>query len=661
MSQNQPTTNTPFVIQTENDGSTIDIRRIIGLVLRYWYIALIFPILGFVIGFTYTRYLVPVYKSTGTIMIRKDDKNKSSRSNTNIDATSLFSANVSNVADEIEILKSRSLMTTVLKELNLNPSYIANGRIKSSEYYNTAPVKLDSFVLSSEAYEKGLSLTINIVNSQNFEIVKGENKTVAQFGVPFTYQGCFFRLINTDPTGTGIHTIRFDNMERMANSVISRLKVSVIKAEAGISNGIMISLEDAIPERAEAIINKLVDVYNQSGVLDKSRADQNAMRFIDDRIQLLESELSGVERDIEAYKKKEGISADIVTDLPFLYNKLGVTDSKMTELEIRKAVFKALSDNINKQVSTNTFELMPVNLTDNSSSVTGQIGEYNKLILERERLLQYAKKENPSVVLLENQLRDWQRNIRANIDNNLSNIGQEINLSLDKFRADNASVTKRLRDIPEKQRELTEIGRLKGIKESIYLFLLQRREETALSLATTVPSARVLDPAMSSSVPIRPNKTQIVMTAFLIGVIVSALIIYLLILLNDTVETEEDIRAQTATPFLGFITLGRDVKKQIVVEKGSRTSTAETFRLLRSNLQFMMAASTNKTVLITSSMSGEGKSFIVLNLGVSLALTNKKVVILGFDLRKPKLISYLQNTSDKSETEGITNFLVGDV
>ena len=646
--------------QSESVDSSFDLRKIINLFWRYWYIALLFPLLGLALGYTYTRYMVPIYKTTGTIMIRSDDPNKGSHSNSNIDPTSLFRANASNVVDEIDILKSRSLMTIILRELNLNPSYTNHGRIKRSEHFNTAPIKVDSFVLSTTAFKNGISLRINIVDKFKFEIVKDETKISAQFDVPFVYDSCFFRIKYTDMRVKGTYTISFDNIERMANNVISRMKISVINTEAWVSNGIMITMEDAIPERAEAIINKLVEVYNLSGVEDKSRADQNALRFIDERIQLLERELSGVERNIESYKKKEGITADVATDLPFLYNKLGESDTKVADLEIRKAVFKALSESITKQTNTNTFELMPGNLTDNNTSITGQIVEYNRLILEHERLLQYARKENPLVVALEKQLHDWQNNIRTNIDNNLNKISQEINLSLDKFRSSNASVTKQLHSIPERQRELTEIGRLKGIKESIYLFLLQRREETALSLATTVPSARVLDPAMSSLLPVKPDKRQVVISSFLIGLIMAALIIYVLFLLKSTVENEDDIRAQTSTPFLGYVTIGES-NKQIVVDKGSRTSTAETFRLLRSNVQFMLAVSENKIVMITSSMTGEGKSFITLNMGVSLALTNKKTVIVGFDLRKPKLTSYLQNTSDKTDNQGLTNYLVGDI
>ena len=312
--------NTPVVIQTEQESSSLDIRRIIGLVLRYWYILVLLPLFGLAAGIIYTRYLIPVYRITGTIMIRKDDKQKSSRGGGNIDPSNLFSTNVSNVADEIEILKSRALMTEVLKELNINPSYVGKGRIRNSDYYTTAPIKVDSFSLDSLA--SGFSLEVNVLDNQNFELVQETKKNPHRFGEPFTIGSSLFKISFVGGSETGLFGIQFTPWDKLASSYLAAMKISPIKGEGGVSNGISITYEDAIPERGVDILNKLVEVYNRSGVEDKGRADRNAISFIDDRIVLLTRELGDVEKNIESYKKREGITVDPGSDVSFLYAKL---------------------------------------------------------------------------------------------------------------------------------------------------------------------------------------------------------------------------------------------------------------------------------------------------------------------------------------------------
>jgi tyrosine-protein kinase Etk/Wzc len=652
----------------QEDNKPMDIRRLFGLIRRYWYLLVILPFLFVSLAVLYTRYLVDQYKITSTILIRKDDKQKSSKSVGNFDASSLFNGNASNTADEVEILKSRTLMSEVLTQLKINPLIYAKGRLKNSQYYDDKPISVDTYYLPEKIRENpiGFVLDINVLDNTSFEVLQDKQKINCKFGVPFTTKdSCYFSISKRTDKATEQKTfsINFNGLEILSKNYLSKLSVVPIKgaSSSGSSNAITISLEDEIPKRGVAILSKLIDEYNRFGVEDKNRSDKGALTFIDSRVDLLTNEVNVAEHNIEDYKKAQGISADAASGLNFLFNKIGSSDSRITELEIRKSVFQALKESFNTQETKNDFTLMPTNLVENNSPIAPQIVEYNKLVLERIKLLKFAKKENTAVISLENQILDTRKVIQDNIETNLRNLQQEITLSLDKLKSENTLASKQLRETPTKERGLLEITRLKNLKESIYLFLLQKREETALSLATTVTNARVLDPPISSTTPIKPNKRQIIFIAAFIGLLIAISFTYVFILLHDSIETEDDIRNNTSTPFLGYLTMNKGSEKQIVVEKGSRTATVETFRLLRSNLQFMLASTTDKTVLITSSMSGEGKSFVTLNLGVSMALSGKKTIIIGFDLRKPKLTSYLQNTSDKGDNEGLTNYLVGDV
>lgn len=644
-----------------NKDSGFELDKVIVLLYRYWLIILILPILTLISGIIYVTYLIPIYKATGTILITNDEKQRSGGTGA-VDASALFSANVSKTADEVEILKSRNVMMEVLKELRLNPTCYQKGKVKVVEYYLNCPLKIDS--LHVQDVEAGFRVEIKVINKDSYNIILNKNNTLqARFGENIKIDSNEIRLSTTEDLSNKEFIIEFNNWEALSSSYVNRLKINPIASEAGISNGLLLSFEDPIPKRAVQVIKTLVEVYNRLGIAYKSKADKNAIQFIDGRITLLSSELASVEKDIEQYKKQKGLSADVGSTFGYLLGKVGTSENKVTELEVRKSVLNALRETLlnNTQES---YKLMPIQLIENSGGLANNIGEYNKLILDRDRLLKFAQPNNPSVLQLEEQLKKLRENISENINNNLKQLEQEIGISLAKFKAENKDAAQKLKESPQQERELIEIGRQKSIKEAVYSFLLQKREETALSLATTVPNARVLDAPLSSG-PIRPNKQQIIISFFLIGVILAAIIIYIKFLLNDKIESEDDIRLLTNLPFLGYITQG-NIGSNIVVKKGSRSSIAETFRLVRANLQFMLANAPHKVVLFTSSISGEGKTFVALNLGLSLAFLGKKTIVLGFDLRKPKLHKYISeenshSTSSNSFIKGISNYLIGEI
>jgi tyrosine-protein kinase Etk/Wzc len=651
--------------QQPDDEKAIDVHRLLSLARRYWYLLVVFPLLCTGLAYFYTRYATSQYKIASTILIKQDENKKEAKSGGSFDASALFMGNASNVSDEIEILKSRTLMASVLSELKLNPTIRAKGRMKNTPYYNNYPIVVDSFALSEKVNESNIDFTleVKIIDNLHFEAQRGKNKVSSQFGIPFKMDSCFFILKKMREVEPKSFLITFQSIGSISKDYLEKLTVSPIKGAGGSgnSNAISISLIDELPKRGVAVVDKLVEIYNRFGIEDKNSGDKSALKFIEDRVSKLTGEVNSSEIDIENYKKAQGILANVTSGEGSKVTQTVTLANKITELEIKKTLFNLLLESLNKQSSNGEFDLMPTNMVDNNPSMAMQIAEYNKLILERLRLLKFAKKENSSVALIESQIINIKTLIQGNLDATLKNVQQEITYSLARFTSEKAVAGQELSKIPTQERGLLEITRLKNLKENIYLYLLQKREETALSLATTVANARVLDTATSSASPIKPNKVQVILLAAILGLILSIVIVYIKVILNNTIENEDDIRAHTATPYLGYITEEEGSKNAIVIDKDNRTATAETFRLLRSNLQFMLATSPNKIVMITSSMTEEGKSFITVNLGASLALTNKKTVIIGFDMRKPKLSSYLRNkkTTDKTE-KGLTHFLAGE-
>jgi tyrosine-protein kinase Etk/Wzc len=334
-------------------------------------------------------------------------------------------------------------MADVLSELEINPIIYAKGRLKNTPYYNNSPIIVDTFYIPESV--KTVKLDIKITDKQNFEALKGKERVLGQFGIPFTLDSCFFVIKRVmDEKDQKLFIINFKKIDIASQDFLGKLTVTPIKGTGGTGNAISISMEDEFPVRGVDIVNKLIETYNRSGIEDKNSGDKNALAFIDNRVQKLTDEVNSGEKDIESYKKTQGIIADATSGINYGLGKLGASDNKITELEIKKAILNSLAESLATQNSNNDFSLMPANLVENNPSIAFQATEYNKLILERLRLLKYAKKENTAVILLENQIQDTRKIIKDNINTALNNLKQEITVALPKFKAEYAAADQEL-------------------------------------------------------------------------------------------------------------------------------------------------------------------------------------------------------------------------
>jgi tyrosine-protein kinase Etk/Wzc len=540
------------------------------------------------------------------------------------------------------------LMQRVLTELSLNTSYFKDGRVRTTELFGqNVPIKMIISKLDSSAYNK--SITIYLKDNNNFDIEDEEGGfTKHQFGKEIRKPyGTFTVVASSDSKSTYINEVivKFHDLRKLADGYNSGLKVEPVNKNASV---LTLSLTSPVPEKGKAIINKLIEVYNKEAVEDKNLIAGNTIEFIDERLKFLTTELSDVEKDVEQYKRENELT-DVSSEAKLYMEQASEYNKQLAEFEIQIDVLNSLNQYL-KRPNTQ-FELVPSTLNIQDPTLMGLTARFNELQLERERLLRTTTLNNPLVENINDQL----ANLRVNILENLGNIKRGLTITKNNLQASSAQFQSRINQVPSIERELLEINRQQGIKEGLYLYLLQKREESALSLAASVSNSRVIDPAIATDNPISPKRSLTYLIALLIGLGIPFAGIYLKDFLNDKVQEQKDVERATNTPILGQIARASS-EEAIVVTKENRSPVAEMFRLIRTNLQFAAAGKENKVLMITSSMSGEGKTFFSINLAASITLTGKKVIILGFDLRKPRLLQDL----NLADGPGISNYLVSD-
>ncbi|MHC2990863.1 capsular biosynthesis protein, partial [Pontibacter sp. HJ8] len=535
-----------------------------------------------------------------------------------------------------------------LKELHMEVSYFGEGRIKSPELYGgRSPIKVVLAELDSAGL--GKSFVVEAEDNNSFSIYHGENKeSTHKFGEQIKKRYATFTVIAdsdfTNDQGRRV-MVRFNDLRKMANSYSKQLQVKSVNEYATVME---LSLTDPVPAKGKDIINKLIDVYNRETIEEKNLAVTKTIKFIDDRLVYLSQELTDVEKDVARYMQDNSIidpaaSGGLYQTTAHGYNQ------QITENEIKLDILNSVEAYIKKE--DNKFESVPSTLDIADPTLVGLIANFNELQSQRRRLLRTVTDNSPLVSNVNEQLEV----LRLNIIENLHNIRNGLLVVRKNLQASARQFESQMRQVPSMQRELTVIGRQQGIKEGLYLYLLQKREEAALSQAITPSNSRVIDPATASGSPVEPQSTNIYLIALLVGLALPFAGIFMRDMLNDTVQELRDVEKGTSTPILGEIA-HNDSGNMLVVAQESRSSSAELFRLLRANLQFAAGGKENKVILVTSSMSGEGKTYFSLNLAASLVMTGKRVVVVGFDLRKPKLTQGVNLPNNI----GITNYLISD-
>lgn len=631
-----------FQVNTEE----IDLKSILQKYLRNWYLFVAGLLMCLGLAFMYLRYSTPEYLISSTVLIKDDKKGADLGGSSMFGDLGMFQSSKS-FSNEIEVLRSKDLMHRVLKELSLYASFYKKGNVKTTEIYGqTLPLKLIMGELDSAAFDK--IITLYIKNNNSFEIEEDgvEERSLHQFGQEIIKPyGTFTVIAQTGINDEDKIKIKFHDIRKLANRYHKQLKIEPVNKEATV---LMLSMAHAVPEKSKDIIGKLIELYSKEAIEDKNQVAASTMEFIDDRLSYLTTELTAVEKDVEEYKRKNQLT-NVSSEATLYMERASEYNKQLAEFEIQMDVLNSIESYLKNQ--NEQLELVPSTLNLQDPTLSGLIARYNELQLERNRMLRNTPANHPLVQNLSDQL----NNLRLNILENIRNIQKGIMITRDNLKASSSRFESRIQQVPSIERELLEISRQQGIKEGLYLYLLQKREESALSLAATVANSRMIDVPMAGDEPVKPKRLLIYLLALILGLGIPIGFIYVKDLLSTKVQELSEVKKATNTPVLGEIakTTGAD---QIVVTRNSRDPVAEMFRLIRTNLQFATLGKDNRVILITSSMSGEGKSFFCLNLAATLALTGKRTIVLDFDLRKPGL----SNDVGLFNGTGITTYLASE-
>lgn len=641
------------------DSKKIDVREEIEKYFYYWRWYVLGICISFLFTYFYIKYTPPIYNASAIIMIKDNLKSGISDELKAVSDLGIVGNNsTNNPENEIFIIKSRKIVSRVVDSLNLNISYfIDNNGPNVVETYKNSSINLKflnknnihnnidtSFVVSYAKKNKFYlkDLEGEILKSAHFDEIINSKKLGS-----FKITKNFFVTDANDSKEDVLVVIK--SRKNVVSNYVSRIKVSAVDE---LSSILKLEINDPNKYKAENILDELIKQYNLDAVIDKNEVSKKTKEFIEERLTNMSLELGIIQDKLRDYKTNYGISG-FSKEAEIAIESISDYDEIIIQLKTQLTLVEWAENDLKKH--TQNYEILPENLGFSDEITSKAINEYNKLILEKQRLQIRAGVKNPNLVILRNQIKV----LRKNLYRNLGNLKSSINIQLRKVVKESKVAQAKIAQIPLIQRGMIDIQRQKVIYSELYSYLLRKKEETAISLAVTVPNAKIIDVAFSSGNPVGLQKKFIYLLALVIGLIVPLIFVYSKITLDTKIHNRKDIEENLGIPYLGDIPNSESPEK-IIVKTKARTSTAEAFRLLRTNISFMLPkASTDlrgKTIFVTSTISGEGKSFISLNLAATMALTNKKVLLLGLDLRAPKITDYLEIADRK----GITNYILDD-
>lgn len=562
-------------LSNEEQDQSVNLREILGKYIYHWPLFLLGVIICLILAFFYLRYSSPVFKIDTTLLIKDDKKGAGAGAADLLNQLDMFGS--SKVVDnEIEILKSKTLMRKVVDRLNLSVTYKAEGRVVDSDIYTNKPVNITVVKIDSNIYGEPLSLTFPTASTYQLEDKTTGKKVVGAIG---QLQRNIFGVYRVNMVS---NTDKFDNLsitfndpKNVTDNYLNNLSVVLASKQSTVLN---LSFESNVPQKGIDILNTLVQVYNEAALTDKNRTTQSTIEFIDERLKLISGELTEVEKDVESFKSSRGLT-DISNDANLFLDNVKLNDAKLNEVELQISVIKDIQRYVN---SNSAQEKLPSTLGINDPVLLGQINQLSELQLQRDRLLATTTTENPLVQPIIKQIETTRAGIKANIQNISNSLGNTKNSLV----GNNSQFQGSIKKIPGQERQLISIKRQQTIKETLYLYLLQKKEEAALSYASAVADSRIVDPAYSSRNPIKPKKQLIFVGAFLLGLILPVGYIYAKEILNNRIQHISDLSNITDAPVLGEIFFNEG-NEAIVVDAKSRSAIAEQFRAIRTNMEFL--------------------------------------------------------------------------
>lgn len=643
----------------EQTEEQVNIQEILFRYLIYWPWFVVSVIICVAIAWGYLRITTPIYNISATVLIKDEKKGGGASMSSELERMGLdgFVSSSNNVDNEIEVLRSKSLAREVVNRLGLFVTYMDEDEFPESELYRTSPVLVS---LTPQEADKlpgrmEVSMVLQPAGTMDVQITVGGKeyrKRLEKLPAVFpTDEGTVAFFVNNDT----LSSVRPESVtkERHITAFINR-PFSVAKGYANslsiaptskTTSVVVVSLKNSNTRRGKDYIDKLLEMYNINANNDKNEVAQKTAEFINERIGIISKELGSTEQDLENFKRSAGIT-DLSSEAQIALTGNAEYEKKRVENQTQ---INLVMDLQRYMSSGNDYEVLPGNIGLRDAASVGAIDRYNEMLIERKRLLRTSTENNPTIINLDTSIRAMRSNVQATLDATLKGL----QITKDDLAREANRYSRRINDAPTQERQFVSIARQQEIKSGLYLMLLQKREENAITLAATANNAKIIDEALSDDSPVSPKRMVIYLAALVFGIGLPVGIIYLISLTKFKIEGRVDVEKLTLLPVVGDIPLADEKTGSIAVFENKNNLMSETFRNVRTNLQFMLEGGKN-VVLVTSTISGEGKSFVSSNLAISLSLLGKKVVIVGLDIRKPGL-NKVFNIPKKEH--GITQFL----
>jgi capsular exopolysaccharide synthesis family protein len=642
-------------VKKQPEEELIRIQDVWQMVIGKWYWFAFSLFVALSLAAVYIMITPPVYTCTASLLI-KDNNSKNGIDNTTaFTDLGLFKSNT-NINNEILTFKSPLLMAEVVQRLQLNQNYTLIGNWKDKVLYNESPVAV---LLDSMAENQSFSCSIELLPENK---IRFSNLSIDNVIVDFTADGTLSEPVFT-PYGPIIiiptafysddyyHTVisfSKSKLKSVAKAYLSALEVALSNEAATI---IDLTFRDVSTRRSEDVLNTLIAVYNENWVKDKNQIAVSTSQFIDERLNVIENELGGVDDNISQFKSRN-LLPDVQAASNMYMMQSSENNAQIVKLNTQRSIVQYIRNSL-KDPSVKD-QLLPANMGLENMGVESQIREYNTMVLRRNSLLSNSSESNPLVVDLNQSLESVRKAIANSIDNLLITLDTQIK---DVNRSEQRT-NQRIASNPEQAKYLLSVERQQKIKEALYLFLLQKREENELSQAFTAYNTKIIVPPSGSSFPTAPRRKSIFLIAFAIGFFLPLVILFLLENMNTTVRGRKDLEVLTI-PFIGEIPLMRkkeykqNPQPDIVVQEKTKDYMNEAFRVVRTNMDFMKGLSEKtKVIMTTSSNINSGKTFITTNLAISMAIKGQKVLVIDLDMRKASLSKFID-----SPKIGISNYL----
>jgi capsular exopolysaccharide synthesis family protein len=622
----------------------LNIRKTISQYLYKWpwFIA---SMLLFVAGaYIYLRYSVPKYQSKTTLKFDKKQNDLSSAL-ADLDNLGIGLGNADELKSEAAVVNSRPILMQVVKNLNLNVEYFSAGEIKDSQLFTNAPITAKILAYTNEKFVSS-QYSISEIKGDQFTLHSEKKKDVTgKFNIPLQLDfGTVILQRNSAIKPNSEYKIIFSNPIEKVKKLEKTIQVNIPDEKAMLME---ISLIGSLPEKSEAVLNEVTKQYNLDGLRDKNLQAKNTQEFIDKRLEVITKDLSGVENQKEDFQNRNRI-----VDLQAQAELALQNTSENTKVLLQQQAQLDLLNSLSAEASKGNNQLMPSNLGLNPS-LEQSISQYNLLIISRNKTLKQATNENPAVIEMNREIASLKSIIRDNINEQKQTVQTGISQLQNQITTSNNVIEK----VPGQSKVYRGIERQQNLKEQLFLFLLQKREENAINLSVEVPKAKIVNPAFTEDTPVSPKKDIILPGALFLGMLIPFAVFYLLFMLDDKIYNRDDIKERSGLGVLVDIPSLKDNENHLV-QKNDFSELAEAFRVLVSNLKFVLPTKDSaKVIMVTSSVKGEGKTLVSVNLALTIANKNGRALLIGSDIRNPQIQRY---DSEPVKRKGLTEYLYDD-